>query len=117
MKPQIRNDLGLFCLCVARPRAACVAPDAAWLRVYSFKNYQFDGVNTFVEVLGGGGVPYAMVADMAFYDRIEVLRGASGLVTGMGDPSGAINMVRKKPTAEFQGSAEAGLGSWATSAA
>ncbi|MEG2631305.1 MAG: TonB-dependent receptor plug domain-containing protein, partial [Comamonas sp.] len=81
-------------------------------RGYSFKNYQFDGVNTFVEVLGGGAVPSSTVADMAFYDRIEVLRGASGLVTGMGDPSGTINMVRKKPTAEFQGSAEAGLGSW-----
>ncbi|WP_159915136.1 TonB-dependent siderophore receptor [Pantoea sp. 18069] len=81
-------------------------------RGYSFRNYQFDGVNTFVQVLGGGAVPAATVADMAFYDRIEVLRGASGLVTGVGDPSGTINMVRKKPTAEFQGSAEAGLGSW-----
>ncbi|MBS7781286.1 TonB-dependent siderophore receptor [Acidovorax sp. CCYZU-2555] len=81
-------------------------------RGYSFKNYQFDGVNTFVQVLGGGAVPAATVADMAFYDLIEVLRGASGLVTGMGDPSGTINMVRKKPTAEFQGSAEVGLGSW-----
>ena len=81
-------------------------------RGYAFKNYQFDGVNTFVEVLGGGAVPSSTVADMAFYDRIEVLRGASGLVTGVGHPSGTINMVRKKPTAEFQGSAEAGLGSW-----
>lgn len=81
-------------------------------RGYAFKNYQFDGVNTFVEVLGGGAVPSATVADMAFYDRIEVLRGASGLVTGVGDPSGTINMVRKKPTAEFQGAAEVGLGSW-----
>lgn len=81
-------------------------------RGYAFRNYQFDGVNTFVEVLGGGAVPSSTVADMAFYDRIEVLRGASGLVTGVGDPSGTINMVRKKPTAEFQGSAEASLGSW-----
>lgn len=81
-------------------------------RGYAIGNYQFDGVNTFVEVLGGGAVPSATLADMAIYDRIEVLRGASGLVTGAGDPSGTINMVRKKPTAEFQGSVEAGIGSW-----
>jgi outer membrane receptor for ferric coprogen and ferric-rhodotorulic acid len=81
-------------------------------RGYSFGNYQYDGVNTFVEVLGGGGVSSATTADMALYDRIEVLRGASGLVTGSGDPAGSINMVRKKPTAEFQGTAELGVGSW-----
>lgn len=81
-------------------------------RGYGFTNYQFDGVNTFVEVLGGGAVSSATTADMAIYDRVEVLRGASGLVTGAGDPSGTINMIRKKPTSEFQGSVEAGIGSW-----
>ncbi|THF64773.1 TonB-dependent siderophore receptor [Pseudothauera nasutitermitis] len=81
-------------------------------RGYAIANYQYDGVNTFVEVLGGGAVPSATTADMAIYDRVEVLRGASGLVTGAGDPSGTINMVRKKPTAEFQGAVEAGIGSW-----
>ena len=81
-------------------------------RGYAFSNYQFDGLNTYVEVLGGGAVPASTLADMALYDRIEVLRGASGLVTGSGDPSGTINMVRKKPTAVFQRSVEAGIGSW-----
>lgn len=39
-----------------------------------------------------------MVADMAFYDRIEVLRGASGLVTGMGDDQhGAQEAYRRIP--------------------
>lgn len=81
-------------------------------RGYAFNNYQFDGLNTYVEVLGGGAVPSSTLADMALYDRIEVLRGASGLVTGAGDPSGTINMVRKKPTAEFQSAAEVSIGSW-----
>jgi len=49
---------------------------------------------------------------MALYDRIEVLRGASGLMTGAGDASGAINMVRKKPTAQFQASVEGELASY-----
>lgn len=81
-------------------------------RGYSFSNYQYDGVNSFVELLGGTGVPSQTLADMAVYDRIEVLRGASGLVTGAGDPSGTINMVRKKPTSEYQGSVEASIGRW-----
>lgn len=46
------------------------------------------------------------------YDRVEVVRGASGLMEGVGSPSGSINMVRKRPTREFQGSITAGAGSW-----
>lgn len=81
-------------------------------RGYTFNNYQIDGVSSFAEATGAGIVPTQQMADMALYDRIEVLRGASGLITGAGDPSGAINLVRKKPTEEFQGSVEAGIGSW-----
>jgi iron complex outermembrane receptor protein/outer membrane receptor for ferric coprogen and ferric-rhodotorulic acid len=81
-------------------------------RGYNFNNYQIDGVSSFAEATGAGIVPPQQMADMALYDRIEVLRGASGLITGAGDPSGAINMVRKKPTAEFQGAVEAGASSW-----
>ena len=33
--------------------------------------------------------------DTVLYDRIEVVRGASGLTTGAGDPSAAVNLVRK----------------------
>lgn len=54
------------------------------------------------------------IADTAVYDRVEVLRGASGLLNGVGEPSGAVNMVRKLPTRAFQGHVEAGYGSWAT---
>ena len=81
-------------------------------RGYNFNNYQIDGVSSFAEATGAGIVPPQQMADMALYDRMEVLRGASGLITGAGDPSGAINMVRKKPTAEFQGAVEAGASSW-----
>jgi len=80
-------------------------------RGYAITNYQLDGVSTHSENLGLNSVPSQSLADMALYDRIEVLRGASGLMTGAGDPSGAINMVRKKPTADFQASAEGALGS------
>ena len=41
-----------------------------------------------------------MTPDTAVYDRVEILRGAAGLLVGNGNPSGAINLVRKRPTAE-----------------
>ncbi|WP_257626508.1 TonB-dependent receptor [Janthinobacterium sp. NKUCC06_STL] len=80
-------------------------------RGYSISNYQLDGVSTHSETMGLNAIPSQSLADMALYDRIEVLRGASGLMTGAGDASGAINMVRKKPTAQFQASVEGELGS------
>jgi outer membrane receptor for ferric coprogen and ferric-rhodotorulic acid len=42
------------------------------------------------------------------------VRGGSGLLTGTGNPSAAINLVRKRPTREFSASASLGAGSWDT---
>ncbi|MEG0885721.1 MAG: TonB-dependent receptor plug domain-containing protein, partial [Janthinobacterium sp.] len=51
-----------------------------------------------------GGAPFNIgsytataIQDMAMYDRVEVMRGASGLLSGAGDPGGIINLARKKP--------------------
>lgn len=52
--------------------------------------------------------------DMAMYESVEVLRGAAGLMQGSGEPAGAINLIRKKPTANFQGNAAISYGSWNT---
>ena len=79
-------------------------------RGYAIDSYQVDGIPTTVE-LQTQDVAQSM-ADMAIYDHVEILRGASGLMAGAGDPSGTLNLVRKRPTAEFQGSATASLGSW-----
>ena len=50
--------------------------------------------------------------DLVFFDRVEVLRGSSGLLQGTGSPGGAINLVRKRgqaaPTVAITGKA----GSW-----
>ncbi len=48
----------------------------------------------------------------AIYDRVEVIRGAAGLLNGVGSPGGSINLVRKRPTKEFSGYVTAGGGSW-----
>lgn len=71
-------------------------------------NIQYDGVPTQQGALGPG-VPHQ---DLAIYDRLEVLRGPSGLLTGSGEPGGAINMVRKRPTDEFRLEGAVGVGSW-----
>ena len=63
-------------------------------RGYSIENFQIDGMlNTFSGLKSD--------SDTIIYDRIEVVRGATGLTTGAGDPSGTINMVRKRPTHEW----------------
>jgi len=46
------------------------------------------------------------------YDRVEVVRGATGLTEGAGTPSAAINLVRKRPTVEPQALVETAIGSW-----
>lgn len=46
------------------------------------------------------------------YDRVEITRGANGLLQGSGSPSAAINMVRKRPTQERQAELTLGAGSW-----
>jgi len=79
-------------------------------RGYDIDNYQFDGVLTATDIVSQN-IPQSQ-ADLAIYDHVEVLRGATGLLTGAGDPSGTINLVRKKPTREFQGYFSLSGGSW-----
>ncbi|MGG4773526.1 TonB-dependent siderophore receptor [Paenalcaligenes sp. Me52] len=54
-----------------------------------------------------------LTQDMSLYDRVEVVRGATGLMNGMGNPGGAINMVRKRPLDEFRTEVQLDWGSWA----
>ncbi|MBO8077100.1 ferric-rhodotorulic acid/ferric-coprogen receptor FhuE, partial [Klebsiella pneumoniae] len=46
------------------------------------------------------------------YDRIEVIKGATGLLTGSGQPGAALNLIRKRPTRSFAGHVSLGAGSW-----
>ncbi|MGL4410288.1 MAG: TonB-dependent siderophore receptor [Zoogloea sp.] len=39
--------------------------------------------------------------DLAVYERVELLRGANGLLRGVGEPGGMVNLVRKRPGSEF----------------
>ncbi|MFT3689042.1 TonB-dependent siderophore receptor [Paenirhodobacter sp.] len=71
---------------------------------------QIDGVPG--DGMWSGNANIGSTRDMAFIDRVEVLQGAAGLSTGAGAPGGTINLIRKRPTQEFQSSIEAEAGSW-----
>jgi outer membrane receptor for ferric coprogen and ferric-rhodotorulic acid len=55
---------------------------------------------------------YAGQLDTAVFDRIEVVRGANGLLSGTGNPSGTVNYLRKRPTGERRLFGELSAGSW-----
>ncbi|WP_188691722.1 TonB-dependent siderophore receptor [Bowmanella pacifica] len=78
-------------------------------RGFSIDNVQFDGAN----VRGAnGGVEGDFLSDMAGYERVEIIRGAAGLLQGAGNPSAAINLIRKKPTEELSSSISIKTGRW-----
>lgn len=76
-------------------------------RGFDITNFQFDGI--------GVPQPYGVIdgdIDTAIYDRVVVVRGATGLVSPTGDPSATINFVRKRPTRELRVEVELTAGSW-----
>jgi outer membrane receptor for ferric coprogen and ferric-rhodotorulic acid len=68
-------------------------------RGFAITNYQYDGVNRIYDGVYGEAATHV---DTATFDRIEVIKGSTGLMTGSGDPSATVNLVRKKPTKEFK---------------
>ncbi len=80
-------------------------------RGFQLQNFQFDGLPS-LSSDGGNVRDNYSITNTVIYDRIEILKGATGLVNGAGYPSGVVNFIRKRPTQEFQGSVSAGAGSW-----
>lgn len=76
-------------------------------RGFDIQTFQIDGV----------GLPFAFgiqtgSIDTAIYDRIEVVRGAPGLLSPTGNPSALVNFVRKRPYREFEANIGAQYGSF-----
>lgn len=78
-------------------------------RGFPVSNLLIDGLPTST---GANGTFNADNDALDIYDRVEVVRGATGLTTGAGTPSAAINLVRKRPTADPQASITLSAGSW-----
>lgn len=78
-------------------------------RGFDIQTFQIDGVGLpFPFQIQNGSV------DTAMYDRIEVVRGAPGLLSSTGNPSAVINFIRKRPTRDVAASASAQYGSFDT---
>ncbi|WP_447527918.1 ferric-rhodotorulic acid/ferric-coprogen receptor FhuE [Vreelandella sp. TE19] len=80
-------------------------------RGFRINSYQYDGIPTLNRdsrwYFGEGRL------NTAIYDRVEVIRGANGLVTGSGNPGASVDFVRKRADSrEFEGSVSGTLGSW-----
>ena len=79
-------------------------------RGFEITNFSYDDIPTSL----GDAWNYGDAAeDTAIYDRIEVVRGANGLMTGAGDPGATVNMVRKRADSKVAtGNISASYGSW-----
>ena len=76
-------------------------------RGFDILNFQVDGLGL---PFTNGGAEGDL--DTAMYERVDVLRGANGLLSSTGNPSATIDFVRKRPTEDLQGSAGVTVGSW-----
>ncbi|MNF39210.1 Ferripyoverdine receptor precursor [compost metagenome] len=79
-------------------------------RGFEIQNFMYDGIPS--QVANGSQQFTSTLLDMAIYDHVEVVRGATGLMSGAGTPSATINLVRKRPTKEFQSYISAEAGAW-----
>lgn len=80
-------------------------------RGFRINSYQYDGIptlNTDSRWYFGDGA-----LNTAIYDRVEVVRGANGLMTGAGNPGASVNFVRKHADSrEVTGTVTGSYGSW-----
>ncbi|RXR01460.1 ferric-rhodotorulic acid/ferric-coprogen receptor FhuE [Pseudoxanthomonas composti] len=81
-----------------------------YARGFYIDSYQFDGLPTQMVQnwsYGDSGL------DLQLYDRVEVVRGATGLLSGAGNPSASVNLVRKHAdSAELTGNVMLNVGEW-----
>lgn len=78
-------------------------------RGFTITNFQLDGVPSNFNVGASGN---SVMSDTSVFERIEIVRGAAGLVSGNGDPSATINLVRKRPTRDYSANVSLNYGSW-----
>ncbi|WP_311221460.1 MULTISPECIES: TonB-dependent siderophore receptor [unclassified Acidovorax] len=79
-----------------------------WSRGHQIDTLQVDGL----AMQQNSSASIFIQPDTAVLDRVEILRGAAGVLRGAGNPSATVNLVRKRPAQQFQASAGLSLGSW-----
>ncbi|WP_372771108.1 TonB-dependent siderophore receptor [Pseudoalteromonas sp.] len=76
-------------------------------RGFDITNFQVDGLGLPQE---NGSLQGTL--DTAIYQRIEVVMGANGMMTGAGNPSATVNFIRKRPTDDLRADVSITAGSW-----
>ncbi|EJE50328.1 TonB-dependent siderophore receptor [Acidovorax sp. CF316] len=76
-----------------------------YARGFQITDFQIDGLPSYSSSTN-------QEYDTALYERVEIVRGANGILTGVGVPSATINMIRKRPQREFAASVALTAGSW-----
>ncbi|MBK4215337.1 TonB-dependent siderophore receptor [Paracoccus caeni] len=85
--------------------------DSISARGFWIGNYIIDGVK--VPTYQGWFSGVSVHSSTATYDHIEVLRGATGLLTGTGEPGAAVSITRKRASSDVAGgTVELRYGSW-----
>ena len=70
---------------------------SVYARGYEYDEYSIDGLTAPMQSING------TLPNLIAFDRVEVLRGPSGLFDSSGEMGGVVNFVRKRPTKELQG--------------
>ncbi|RRY43722.1 TonB-dependent siderophore receptor [Pseudomonas aeruginosa] len=79
---------------------------AYYVRGFKVDSFELDGVPALL------GNTASSPQDMAIYERVEILRGSTGLLHGTGNPAATVNLVRKRPQREFAASTTLSAGRW-----
>lgn len=105
-----RNFVAVDDLAKNTPGLRTLSNDSGRSSIFS-RGYEYDEVN-----LNGLPAPmqsiYGNLPSLSAVDRVEIMRGPSGLFNSTSELGGVINMVLKRPTEEFSASATTRYGSW-----
>lgn len=75
-----------------------------YARGYEYDEYNIDGLPAPMTSINGS------VPSLVAFDRVEIMRGPSGLFNNTSEMGGIVNLVRKRPTDEFQAHVQGSLG-------
>ena len=76
-----------------------------WARGASITNFQIDGVPVSTSMSN-------YLQSTVIYDRLEIVKGATGMMSGLGTPAATINMIRKRPGKAPMASVSVEAGNW-----
>lgn len=85
-----------------------VGDNQPYARGYQIDNYQINGI----PLPNSNSITSQNWADLVPYERVEFLKGSAGLFQGAGSPGGAINLVRKRASADFHLGTTTSAGRW-----